>query len=225
MAMVRFVQMLGVLALLCAGIVFALCSGQFQAAPEVRQDAELSIIEKFARSGRTGGQTGRQAPSPLIQQAQAFAVCLDPPVLLKQFPKAALPENKHVAIERPNVTSVEVSPKFELHGISYYRSKPEESMALVWEPGGGYRWIKQGATLGHFVVEDVRSTSVIYRDGRRTHEMAFAPDQITTRVANSHNDEPPPGRPGAPDRASPKPSPPQGIRKTPTRVAAKSTSG
>lgn len=45
-------------------------------------------------------------------------------------------------------------------------------MALVSEPGSGARWVKQGAHLGHFVVESVKRGMILYRDDDRLLEMA-----------------------------------------------------
>ena len=47
------------------------------------------------------------------------------------------------------------TPKFELHGISYYRQKPDQSMALVLEPGGTRRWVHPGEQLGHLTIERI----------------------------------------------------------------------
>jgi hypothetical protein len=218
--------MLGVLALLSAGIIFALYAVQFQLAPEADQDPELSISERFRRTSRHSKENEQRAASPLVRQAEGFALYLNPPALREQNPKPSLPEKKNIVKRMPDVRPVKLSPKFELHGISYYRSKPEESMALVWEPGSGYRWIKQGGKLGHFVVEQVKSTSIVYREGDRKHEMAFVPGQITTRLAQDHNNKPSPKQSDEPERLAPRSAPPRkDFRTPPTRVAAKSESG
>jgi hypothetical protein len=65
----------------------------------------------------------------------------------------------------PAARPAEPKPKFTLVATSYYRSRPEQSMALVSEPGSGSRWVKQGTHLGHFVVEKVERGMVVYRDG------------------------------------------------------------
>jgi hypothetical protein len=36
--------------------------------------------------------------------------------------------------QAPEVRPAHPSAKFKLHGISYRSSRPEDSMALVWEP-------------------------------------------------------------------------------------------
>lgn len=221
--MIKILQIFSVLALSSAGIVFGLWAMEcFQPEPEI--EPEPSILEKFKQSGAQK-QKSIQKVSPLIQQAEAFALYLNPPAPPKPKPRPAPVKKKQVAIHRPDVRPVQLSPKFELHGISYYRSKPEESMALVWEPGSGHRWIKQGAKLGHFVVEQVKSTSIVYRDGQNTHEMAFVPSRTTTRLARENNHNSMPEQNSQSDQRESRPAPPREIRRTPpTRVSVKNTS-
>ena len=99
-------------------------------------------------------------------------------------------------------------------------------MALVWEPGSGQRWIKKGAKLGHFVVEQVKSTSILYYDGTHTHELAVITDQAHTKVAQDDKNKSTPKKPSEPEQQRViKPAPLQRARRTPpTRIAAKSTS-
>jgi hypothetical protein len=212
------------MALISAGVMLGLWAAEyFQVEPEI--EPEPSILEKFNQSSAQRQKNIQEVSSPLMQQAEAFALYLNPPAPPKPEPEPAPVEKKQVAIQRPDVRPVQLSPKFELHGISYYRSKPEASMALVWEPGSGYRWIKQREKLGHFVVEQVKSTSIVYRDGQRTHEMAFVPGRTSTRVARENNHNSTPEQTGQSDRRESRPAPPRGIRRTPpTRVSVKNTS-
>lgn len=49
-------------------------------------------------------------------------------------------------------------------------------MALVSEPGSGYRWVKQGQRLGHFVVESIERGLIMYRNGDQLLEVAVNTD-------------------------------------------------
>ena len=222
--MIKILQIFSVMTLISAVVVLWFCAMEcFQVEPEI--EPEPSILEKFNQFSTQRQKNIQEVSSPLMQQAEAFALYLNPPALTKPESKPSPVKKKQVAIQRPDVRPVQLSPKFELHGISYYRSKPEVSMALVWEPGSGCRWIKQGAKLGHFVVEQVKSTSIVYRDGQRTHEMAFVPGQTTTRVARRNNHNSTPEQNSQSDRRESRPAPPRGIRRTPpTRVSVKDTS-
>jgi len=85
------------------------------------------------------------------------------------------PERRTVNVLNEKITAAEstkLTPKFTLVGTSYYRSRPEKSMALVSEPGKGIHWIKKGSNLGHFIVDEVKRGMIVYRDGEQLREMA-----------------------------------------------------
>jgi hypothetical protein len=116
------------------------------------------------------------------------------------------------------------APKFELHGISYYRQKPDQSIALVLEPGGTRRWVHQGEQLGHLTIERVDCNSVVCRDGAQTHVVALATNEAITKYAGSVKDS---KTISAPKQAQNKeqgpevPPPAPGIRQMPlSRVTA-----
>ncbi len=44
-------------------------------------------------------------------------------------------------------------------------------MALVWEPGGARRWVRQGDHVGHFVVQEIHADKIVYRAGDQLREM------------------------------------------------------
>jgi hypothetical protein len=58
--------------------------------------------------------------------------------------------------------------------ISYYRSNPDRSLAMVWDASKGGYWIKKGDQLGHFIIERIEKEAVIYRDGDQLRQMAVA---------------------------------------------------
>ena len=57
-------------------------------------------------------------------------------------------------------------------------------MALVSELGSGYRWVKHGQRLGHFVVESIERGLIMYRNGDQLLEVAVSTDipSITEQV-------------------------------------------
>lgn len=169
--MVRALQTFSVLAVIFAGAVFVfLVVPQLQGVPEIGGNLGLPILEKFRQAGSFSDKSGQKTLSPLVKQAEAFALYLNPPQPQKHreapAPRSSLKQT--LSAVRP----VKLTPKFTLMGTSYYRSRPEESMALVSEPGSGVRWVKQGAHLGHFVVEKVERGTIVYRDSDRLLEMA-----------------------------------------------------
>jgi len=160
----------GVLALTSAGYVFFLCGTQWHYNfTRTEEKPTLSIVEKYEQAKHAMGHRDRQAISPLVQQAQNYAGYLNPPQIPKPRQNPALttnPESNTPALRLPNIT-----PKFRLLATCYNRTRPEESLALVSEPGRDSRWIEKGELLGHFVIESVERGSIVYRQGDRFHEM------------------------------------------------------
>ena len=120
-------------------------------------------IEKFQRA--KGDQAkGESQISPLVKQARAFALYLDPPP-----PKLpAVPRTPRAQPPRPKVTSA----KFKLVGTSFYASHPDLSLALIDEPGKGIRWVRQSGRVGRLVIEQIKDGVVVVKDGERTFEVA-----------------------------------------------------
>jgi len=65
----------------------------------------------------------------------------------------------------------ESTAKFTLHATSYYATSPEESMALIDEPGKGLHWVRQGTQVGYIVIHEIRTGMIILRNGKRIQEM------------------------------------------------------
>jgi len=120
------------------------------------------VIERFSKAQRQNNTESKDQISPLVKQAEAFALYLNPPP-----PKRAVAYHKPTATPRPKT----VSAKFELIGTSYYASHPELSLALIDEPGKGSHWVRQSSKVGHLVIEQVKDGLVVVRDGKRTFEL------------------------------------------------------
>ena len=134
--------------------------------PEVRRLLDWPIVQdlqyKIVKASNDSPMN-----SPLVAQAQAFALLLNPPKAPE--PPKARPVEIPQEVLRPVVTS----PKFTVVATSVYAAQPDQSRALVSEPGSGLRWVRPGDSLGHLVVHDIRAGLVVYRDGTRTGEVAI----------------------------------------------------
>ncbi len=176
--MVRGLNIISMLAIISAVAVFVLCAvQQLQGAQETEENPDLTIIEKFNMTGASGEKSQQKIVNPLVEQAQAFALYLNPPKPKPQKTRQAhvVPEQRTVQVLNEKITTAEstkLKPKFTLVGTSYYRSNPQKSMALVSEPDKGVHWVKQGAHLGHFIVDEVKRGMIVYRDGKLLCEMA-----------------------------------------------------
>ncbi len=64
-----------------------------------------------------------------------------------------------------------VTPKFKVLGTSYYKGRPELSLALIDEPGKGLHWVRQSSKVGHLLIEQVKDGIVVFKDGKSTFEL------------------------------------------------------
>jgi len=165
------------LVLISAGYVFFLCGMMWlQNIAETEQNPEPPIVEKFQKVVNGREDNNQQAVSPLVQQAQNFAAYLNPPLTSEPpkpsrsvrttSPRAGSEQKKSLIVNLPNIT-----PKFRLLATCYNHSRPEESVALVSEPGRDPHWVEKGELLGHFVVESVEQGMIVYRLGDKLNEM------------------------------------------------------
>ncbi len=178
MAMIRRVLSICLLIGLTAGAVVA--ARGLGSRPDLRMVRLLSLpgaIESRAERGRAGAaDEAREAKPPLVVQAEAFALYLNPPEAPKRTPPPA--RARAARAEMTPVAAAAVAPRFRVVGISYHRSKPEESKALVSESGVGLRWVAQGAKLGPMVVQQINRGSVLCKDAAGVHEVAVELDTM-----------------------------------------------
>jgi len=166
--MIKILQITGFIAVIWAAVLTVL-----PAVFGVRGDQD---IEKFLNSPRvieefdkTAGKKTREVDSeisPLVKQAQAFALYLNPPPKPQPKTPAAAPKSAEF-IPKPE----QVSVKFDLIGTSFFALHPELSLALIDEPGKGLRWVRQSAKVGHLIIEQIKDGLVVIRDGERTFEL------------------------------------------------------
>jgi len=167
--MIKTLRITSVIAAISATIFFV-----FPAVFDVRGDEETEqflrsdgAIKKF-KLNKTRGNKAKGSKSqvpPLVRQAKAFALYLNPPPKPKPR-KVAKTKARKQSAPRPK----KVSSKFELIGTSYYALHPELSLALIDEPGKGLRWVRQSGQVGHLVIEQIKDGLVVLKDGKRTFE-------------------------------------------------------
>jgi len=129
-----------------------------------------SAIEKFKTfEGNSASRNGNRS-SPLVKEAKAFALYLNPPP--KPKPKRTpVRQTRKEEKTPPRRPSNHVSTKFKLIGTAYHPLSPETSMALVDQPGTGLRWVKQGESLDHLLFKEIKDGVIILRDGGQTRQM------------------------------------------------------
>ena len=164
--MIRTLRITSILAVALAAVlvVFSVVFG-------VRGDKDIekllgepNVIEKFSKSAGNKNARSANQVSPLVQQAGAFALYLNPPQ-----PKAPRPVTGRAAsVKRaPSAT-----PKFKVIATSYCKDRPESSIAMIDEPGKGRNWVRQSSTVGHLFIVEIKDGVVVVKDSSGTFELA-----------------------------------------------------
>jgi hypothetical protein len=134
-----------------------------------------TVLEKYRQTNGFDPNDRREEMPPLVKQAELFAEYMDP----ARVQKGAMPAISKVGSVAPSPNSKFYTPKFVLHGTCYHPSRPEDSLALVWQPGaedGTLQWVRQGDRLGRFVVDQIKHGAIVYRGGEQKHEMKVQAD-------------------------------------------------
>ncbi|MFC1781090.1 hypothetical protein ACFLZ8_02360 [Planctomycetota bacterium] len=139
----------------------------------VRSDEEIkdflastSIVEQFKSAEGTEVKTAGNQVSRLVQEAQAFALYLNPPK-----PKINTTQRTNNVNSLNSITQIDTKPKFTIIGTSVYYKQPERSMALIDEPGKGIHWVKQSDAIGHLLIQQVKDGIIVVKSGTETYEL------------------------------------------------------
>lgn len=204
--MVRTMQAVGVLALAAAGAVLWRCTGEW-----LCRDGQVlvsaspdNVVDVFTEANHAHSQGTSEKIPPLVAQAQALALILNPPSPPR---KETLAIPKERVVERapvPEIRPVTTSPKFKIIGTSCSELRPDRSMALIVESGSDEaRWVRAGEQIGHFTVHAIRPGVVVCLAGGEPCEMTMEQVPEPTTVAASDSSAPPDGpRPTGGDRVA-----------------------
>ncbi|MBN2589463.1 MAG: hypothetical protein JXA96_06350 [Sedimentisphaerales bacterium] len=141
--------------------MLVLCANQwFVYTHNDMQNDGYSIVDVFQNSGNIVIESDQERVSPLVSQAGEFALIIDQPKPPKVVKKIEPPQPK--VIPSPPDNAPRLSAKFKLLSTSYNRDRPEDSVALIDEPGKGEHWAKVGDFIGNFILEP---GTIIYRYG------------------------------------------------------------
>ncbi len=208
--MINTLRITGVIAVILAGVLFV-----FPVVFGVRSDEFINEFlgspgarEKFEKAASSKAQNTQERASPLVQQAEAFALYLNPP---KSGMAAGPKEPKAIGLV-PNMPSV--GPRFKVFGTSYCQNNPELSLALIDEPGRGRRWVRQSSTVGHLVIDQVKDGIVVVKSNEETYELPV--EQIPAPAA---------AKPTSPASTVPSPRDVPSRTRTALSAAAKTPSG
>ncbi|MFA5293100.1 MAG: hypothetical protein WC496_08715 [Phycisphaerae bacterium] len=125
--------------------------------------------------------------TPLVKQAKAFALRINPPPPPEPVRSAPSP----AAVIRPQAT---VTAKFKLIGTSYHLGDDADSWALIDEVGKGLHWVQQGGKVGYLTIEKVGDGSVLINDNGKRYELTAErqtkPDFVKSYTGIVSNDKP-----------------------------------
>jgi len=147
--MIKTLRITSVVAVVLAAVFFCFSCG-FLVSAAISRERIFEFrraIEQFkeAKGGKSENR-GRET-SPLVKQAEAFALYLNPPPKPQTEPSASRGEL------RPKT----VTPKFKLVGTSRHELQPDLSLALIDEPGKGLHWVRPSSKVGHLIIEQIRT--------------------------------------------------------------------
>jgi hypothetical protein len=137
--------------------------------------ASQSVVDEFRQNKGSRAQRGEGQISPLVEQANAFALYLNPPapVVVKEAPRPPRPpKDPEKAPPPPPPRPPRTTPKFKVVLTSFYEARPEMSLALIDEVGEGRHWVREGTQVGHVTVERIKDGVVTARGGQEIFELA-----------------------------------------------------
>jgi len=176
--MIKTLRITSVVAAILAGVFFV-----FPVIYGVRSDERVdeflelpSVREKFEDVSDNKTKAGESRVSPLVEQAEAFALYLNPiePVVRK---------NSKATKTTTISDRVAVTPKFPVYATIYFEGNPELSQALIDEPGRERRWVRQSSQVGHLFIEQIKDGIVVVKSGGKTFDLLLA-EKPETNILN-----------------------------------------
>jgi len=130
-----------------------------------------SVVEEFRKAKGDRDKGGEGQISPLVKQAQAFGLYLNPPKPVKQTTRttARKPDKGDIV---PPPSPRPLTPKFKVIAISFYASHPESSLVLIDEPGKGRHWVRESTVVSHLTIEQIKDGLVVVKGAKGTFELA-----------------------------------------------------
>jgi len=163
--MIKTLRITSVVAAILAGVFFV-----FPVVYGVRSDERIdgflkqpSVREKFEDVADNKTKATENRASPLVEQAEAFALYLNP---LKATVQKTSTGTKTTSIS----DRLPVTPKFKVFATSYCAENPDLSLALIDEPGRGLYWVRQSSKVGHLLIEQIKDGLVVVKGGQETFE-------------------------------------------------------
>ncbi|MHC4722237.1 MAG: hypothetical protein ACYS6I_05955 [Planctomycetota bacterium] len=179
MIMIKTLKVASILVVICAVALVA-----FVVVLGIRGDKQIAefldapgVIEKFRKLAKTVDEDVDQV-SPLIEQAKAFALRINPPPPPKPKRPKAAPKKRTAKKQAPR-PKAPVKARFKLVATCRYEQQPERSLVLVDRPPQGLKWFRQGDNVGHLTIQQVKDGSIVCSDGQ---ELFVPPSKVKTKT-------------------------------------------
>jgi len=183
--MVNTLRIASVAAVIVAGLVLASVTGLASLKTlDAGRDEELqrileapSVVKKFQESQGDKAQDREDAISPLVREAEAFALYLNPPAPPVTLTARQVPSGRPGRSVPPPPPS---SAKFDLLGTCYSTASQSDCLAYIgMQDGKTYRWVRIGEEIGHLTIKEIRRDSIVCWDGHSDVPM-FVPERQDT---------------------------------------------
>jgi hypothetical protein len=185
--MVNTLRVASLLAVIVAGLVLASVTGFVSwKSLDAGNDEELSrilsapsVVDKFRESQGDKTQDGLDAASPLVKEADAFALYLNPPAPVVEVAS----RQNSARIPRPGPVAPPSSAKFNLLGTCYSAASQSECFAYIrMQDGKTSRWVRVGDVIGRTQIKEIRRDSIICSDGNSETPMSVPQRQDTSSL-------------------------------------------
>ena len=165
--MIKTLKITGLIAVLAAlGCVAMLAMFGLREDPNIQKLlASESVVDMF-RKKKTKASSKNEQIAPLVKQAKALALRINPPPKPKSVAKKTAKKTVPAAKKRPTPKTATVSTKVKLVATCKYEDQPEKSMALLNLPAKGLKWYRQGQEINHLVIQRINDRNIVlYKDG------------------------------------------------------------
>lgn len=156
------------------------------------------VVSKMKNQAQAAPQK-EDAASPLVTQAQKFALRIDPPPppvpVTPPAPSQPRPQQPVTPppvtpVAPPVVTPPQSTGRYTLLATARYAEFPDRSLALFKPVVGPAKWHRQGESLGHLNIHEIRDGSVVlYQAGRMNSEL-FVPKPVARGKSLLKSDTP-----------------------------------
>lgn len=137
-----------------------------------------TIIDKFKELTNVP-QAKQDKESPLVVQARALGLRLDPPPPPKSITQAQSTGKRSAQTINKTITPPPPprNATFKLVATCKYDNYPEKSLALIDITSEGSRWVRQGDLVGQHTIHQINDGNiVVYQNGELSGEFFMPPD-------------------------------------------------